>query len=124
MLCTGSPTHGHSERTRRRQTTDAPRNTRVRSLPSHARKTMPLPATVARVPSTVPSGCAALFFCGGERGHPLRPSRTQASLVVPLRWQRKSKDWRAIASLATTVPLHRWAASVRETGPDDGRQPL
>ena len=32
-----------------------------------------------------------------------------ASLVASFRWQRKSEDWHAIASLATTPPLHRWA---------------
>ena len=32
-----------------------------------------------------------------------------ASLVASLRWRRKTEDWQATASLATTAPLHRWA---------------
>ena len=30
------------------------------------------------------------------------------SLVASFRWQQKTEDWHAIASLATTAPLHRW----------------
>ena len=36
-----------------------------------------------------------------------------ASSVASARWQRKSEDWQAIASLATTTPLHRGANSYR-----------
>jgi hypothetical protein len=53
----------------------------------------------------------------------LRPRvAARASLAASSRWQRNTDDWHAIARLATTVPLHRWAirtavfASDRGTG--------
>ena len=42
-------------------------------------------------------------------------------------WRKKTANWHAIAGLATTVPLHRWAthtaasASSGEAAPDDGQ---
>jgi hypothetical protein len=32
-----------------------------------------------------------------------------AQLGRLVRWQRKAEEWQAIAGLATTAPLHRWA---------------
>jgi hypothetical protein len=37
------------------------------------------------------------------------------SLIASSRWQRKSEDWQAIASLATTLPLRRWAIHTATT---------
>ena len=55
------------------------------------------------------AGLSALeaHYAGRQTAGAMR--RRVASSVASFRWQRKSEDWHAIASLATTPPLHRWA---------------
>ncbi len=46
-------------------------------------------------------------LCRGQSAGAMRGR--VASSAASFRWQRKSEDWHAMASLATTPPLHRWA---------------
>jgi hypothetical protein len=105
MLCTGSPTHGHSERTRRRQTTDTLRNTRVRSLPSHAPENRASPGDGSARSSDSPQRLRGPFLL---RWRARPPAASQIDRLV-LQMAAKSDDWQAKAGLATTAPLHCWA---------------